>query len=516
VTKLDTAAPEIPAPEESSRDPLDLKIAVAIALVIAIGFRFVCRSDLWLDEALTVNIARLPLRQIGPWLRHDGAPPLYYWMMHFWIKAFGNSDTAVRSLSGIFSVASLPLAYFCGKRIGGRRTAWTAVLVLAANPFAFIYATSVRMYSLETFLVFAGILAVRRAFDQPSLGRVAFVAVLTSLLVYTQYWGFYVVAALALFLLATARRAPEHREAAVRMLVALAVGLATFIPWLPTFLYQAKHTGTPWAKPSLPPIPIGATFQDFSGGITHQGWILLIGFIVLMFLGTFGTPIDRWHIDIDLHGLPEVRWEAAIGAAALVIGTTAAWASRSGFEPRYASIVFPFFVLVVAHGITRFADSRARVWIVIVVVFLGFVGGIHNTNLQRTSAGHVAALLRANAKPGDVVLYCPDQVGPAVHRLAPPGLDEVTYPRLLKPGLVDWVDYKKVLAQHTPNEVAREVLARAGSHTIWYVSAPGYQTHVGTCDALSNALQKTRSLTVLFNSPATSDEKPGLKEFPAP
>jgi mannosyltransferase len=515
VTKLDTAVAENPASEEQSRDPLDLKIAVVVVLAIAIGLRFVCRSDLWLDEALTVNVSRLPLRQIGPWLRHDGAPPLYYWMLHFWIKAFGNSDEAVRSLSGVFSVAALPLAYFCGKRIGGRRTAWIAVLVLAANPYAFIYATSARMYSLEAFLVFAGILAVRRAFDEPSLGRVALLAVLTALLVYTQYWGFYLVAALVLFLLAAVRRVPERRDAAVRMLVALAVGLATFIPWVPNFLYQAKHTGTPWAKPSLPPIPIGATFQDFSGGITHQGWILLIGFIVCMFLGTFGAPIDTWHIDIDLHGRAEARWEAAIGAAALVIGTSVAWASRSGFEPRYASIVFPFFVLVVAHGITCFVDRRARAWIIVLVVFLGFVGGVHNVNLQRTSAGHVAALLRANAKPGDVVLYCPDQVGPAVHRLAPPGLDEVTYPRLLRPGLVDWVDYKKVLAHHTPAQVAQEVLARAGSHTIWYVSAPGYQTHVGTCDALSNALQKTRPLTVLANSPTTSEEKPGLKEFPA-
>jgi hypothetical protein len=290
----------------------------------------------------------------------------------------------------------------------------------------------------------------------------------------------------------------------------------TFIPWVPNFLYQAKHTGTPWAKPSLPPIPIGATFQDFAGGITHQGWILLIGFIVFMFLGVFGRPIDDWHIEVDLHSEPQVRWEAIVGAAALVIGTSAAWAARSAFEPRYASIVFPFFVLVVAQGITCFVAKRLRAWIVVLVVLLGLVGGVHNTNMQRTSAGVVGSLLRQHAKPGDVVLYCPDQVGPSVHRLAPPGLDEVTYPRLLRPALVDWVDYKKVLARHRPALVAQQVLARAGSHTIWYVSAPGYQTHVGTCDALSNALAKSRRMIVLANSPATSEEKPGLREFPAP
>ena len=52
-------------------------------------------------------------------------------------------------------------------RAGGRTTAWIAVLVLAANPYAIVYATSARMYGVEICLVFAGILLVRRAFDQP-------------------------------------------------------------------------------------------------------------------------------------------------------------------------------------------------------------------------------------------------------------------------------------------------------------------------------------------------------------
>jgi hypothetical protein len=123
--------------------------------------------------------------------------------------------------------------------------------------------------------------------------------------------------------------------------------------------------------------------------------------------------------------------------------------------------------------------------------------------------------LQREAKPGDVVLYCPDQVGPAVHRLAPPGLDEVTYPRLLRPAFVDWVDYTKVLSRHQPAAVAQEVLARAGSHTIWYVWAPGYLTHLSSCDALSDALSRSRRLVARLGPSVTTLEKPGLKEFPA-
>ena len=47
--------------------------------------RFAPRSDLWLDEALSVNISKLPLGDIGEALRHDGHPPLYYYLLHGWM-----------------------------------------------------------------------------------------------------------------------------------------------------------------------------------------------------------------------------------------------------------------------------------------------------------------------------------------------------------------------------------------------------------------------------------------------
>ena len=79
-------------------------------------------------------------------------------------------------------------------------------------------------------------------------------------------------------------------------------------------------------------------------------------------------------------------------------------------------------------------------------------------------------MLRADAKPGDLVVYCPDQLGPAVHRLVPPGLDEVDVSRpSARPTFVDWVDYKKRLAAADPQAFAREALARAGAHTLWFV-----------------------------------------------
>src|SRR3954469_19689124 len=117
-----------PAPAPAAAPPLPPRrrprwiVAGAVAVLVpAIVLRFVVRSELWLDEALSVQIARLPVSQIPGALRHDGAPPLYYLFLHFWMELFGTGNVAVRGLSGVFSVAMLPVMYLAGRRIASKR-----------------------------------------------------------------------------------------------------------------------------------------------------------------------------------------------------------------------------------------------------------------------------------------------------------------------------------------------------------------------------------------------------------
>ena len=125
-------------------------LAVAGAVGLGVALRAWTRSDLWLDEALSVNIARLPPGELFEALRHDGHPPLYYLLLHGWIEVFGDGDEAVRSLSAVLSVATLPVAWVAGRRYGGRVAAVATVVLLATSPFAVRYATEARMTNAPT------------------------------------------------------------------------------------------------------------------------------------------------------------------------------------------------------------------------------------------------------------------------------------------------------------------------------------------------------------------------------
>ena len=224
-------------------------IAVAAVLAAGLVFFFWTRSDLWLDEALTVDIARVPFGHLDQALRQDGAPPLFYALLHVWSAVLGSGNSAVRSLSGVFMTGAAVALWFVGRRVAGRAGAWTAVIVIAANPYAIRYATETRMYALEIFLVSWGILAFRRALESPRPVRLVQFGAIVALLCYTQYWALYLLFVVAVLLVGLAWRG-EHRDAARWMLLAMVVAGISFIPWLPTFLYQRAHTGTPWAVPA--------------------------------------------------------------------------------------------------------------------------------------------------------------------------------------------------------------------------------------------------------------------------
>ncbi|HWW53661.1 MAG TPA: glycosyltransferase family 39 protein, partial [Acidimicrobiales bacterium] len=221
-------------------------IVAAGAAIVGVVVRFTPHSALWLDEALTVNISRLPLSQLFTALRHDGSPPLYYLVLHFWMGVFGTSTGAVRVLPALISVATLPVAWRLGRTIGGRNTAFAALVLLATSPFAIRYGSENRMYSLVMFLSMVGGLALVRCLRSPTPRWLLVFGVSGGLLLLTHYWALYLVASTGLLLLWGSVRG-TNRIASRLSLAALASGSLLFLPWVPSFLYQAAHTGTPWA-----------------------------------------------------------------------------------------------------------------------------------------------------------------------------------------------------------------------------------------------------------------------------
>jgi mannosyltransferase len=474
-------------------------VGVVATVAVGVVLRFWTRSDLWLDEALTANIAGHGLGDLVSLLEHDGAPPLFYVLLHGWTKVFGTSDLAIRSLSGVLGLVAVALCWPAAARLGGdsrTRRQWIAVatiVTVASSAYAVRYSTENRMYMLEMVLVLLGYLALWRALERPTLPALAGVAAVTAALLYTQYWSLYLVAVTGVCLAWVAWRG-EPRGAARRTLFAVAIGCCAFVPWLPTFLSQAAHTGTPWGTPTVPPSGISLTLRTFAGGSHFDGDLVRWPLLQLPLLALFGVAVSRRHIDIDLKTRPGVRWEWIGWAATLAVGLTASYASGTAFQSRYATIVYPLFALTVGYGITVFTSRGVRYGFLAFIVVFSFGGAVRNVWENRTQGGDVAAAVNANAKRGDVVAYCPDQIAPDASRLIDADVQQGVFPGFRRPDLVDWVDYEARNQAADPAAFARDLIERAGpGGSIFYAFSAGYRTLDLKCEQIAQVLTTLRS-----------------------
>jgi hypothetical protein len=270
------------------------------------------------------------------------------------------------------------------------------------------------------------------------------------------------------------------------------VGCLTFLPWVPIFLFQTQHTGTPWATPANFAAMVSAV-ASFAGGSTSQGRALALIFFGLAGLGLFGVATDRRHIDLDIRTRPLGRPVAIAVGGTLAAAVAGGFITNSAFDARYASVVFIPLILLVVIGLVTFRDRRVRTIILAMAVIAGLAGSIPDVTTNRTQAGQVARAIAAHGRAGDVVAYCPDQLGPAVNRLLPAGrYRQTTFPRGTGPVFVNWVDYAAAARDASPVAFAQhlESLAGATGGQIFLVWAGGYQSFGLQCEGIVQTLQE--------------------------
>jgi hypothetical protein len=151
-----------------------------------------------------------------------------------------------------------------------------------------------------------------------------------------------------------------------------------------------------------------------------------------------------------------------------------------------------------------------------VCTFLG-VGALWNLTDTRTQAGQAGRAIDAHAQAGDLVVFCPDQLGPAGSRAVTADVEEIAYPTFGDPSLVDWVNYKKRNDAQDPVAFAQHVLAEAGPNRGIFVMWSGsYKTFEGDCEALVNSIGAARPGQELVSQDSAFFEKAFVNWYPAP
>ena len=228
---------------------------VFLLILLGLGLRLARLSfqPLWWDEGYSVWFATHPLAQMAALTAQDIHPPLYYALLHGWTALLGASPAALRLLSVVVGVLTIPLLYLVARRMLSARAALLATFLLTINPLHVYYSQEVRMYGLVALLSVGILAAAWRVFDTEtrrhgdaetwSRGneRLATLSpyhlityvLLTTAALYTQYYAIFLPIGLTIYAAWHWRR---DLRALLIWLGAQAVVALLYLPWV---LYAA-------------------------------------------------------------------------------------------------------------------------------------------------------------------------------------------------------------------------------------------------------------------------------------
>jgi 4-amino-4-deoxy-L-arabinose transferase-like glycosyltransferase len=92
-------------------------------------------------------------------LRLNDQVPFYYVILNLWIHAFGTSEAALRSVSLLAGIASIPLLYALGRHTVSHQVGMYGAWIFALAPFQVTYALYNRPYALLGFFALLSTLA---------------------------------------------------------------------------------------------------------------------------------------------------------------------------------------------------------------------------------------------------------------------------------------------------------------------------------------------------------------------
>lgn len=362
----------------------------ATALAALLSFHLIGHKSFWIDESVSLSLARDGSRMWRLLLTHDANMWLYYVLLHFWLK-LGESEAFVRGLSALLAVAAVPGLYLLGSRLFEPRVGAIGAALLAVNPFFIRYGQEARSYTLLVLLVTVSSYFFVQGVERRLWRYWAAHGVCAALGVYAHLFGLLVLFTQLASLPVLGRRNVPWKG------VALSLG-ATAALLLP-FLVVAPLGGNQlnWLQPPT----LRHLYRVF--------WVLTGSRPLLLFYFVFCAGALVWVWRARPCGAPaRARWcSAYVTAWALLPVLFSFVFSRivaPAFIDRYLIICLPALVLLAAAGVARLPRSWMQGAVLAVVLVLS-ARGLHwwYRGYQKEDWRGAVAFVLAQARAGDAV-----------------------------------------------------------------------------------------------------------------
>ena len=403
-------------------------LLILAALTLAgLGLRLAVTRGIWLDEAISIHQAHLSLHDMFRNLYYgDRHPPLHHLALWLTVRAFGDSEFAVRIPSLIAGTLVIPALYELGRELYDRRTGLIAAAFAAVSPLLIWYSQEVRMYAFVTLFGLLALLTQLRVLRNGTMLNWAAYILATAALLWSHYFGLLLIGVQQLIFVGVI----VHRQRSGQRIKPLVMGFAystavlvmQLVPLVAFAHNQYRSTGAAAGSPSGTYDPL-----SFYAVVSNMAWALwgyqpnattallaamwpLLLLLSLLLLGRGGSRQTL------------ILAAAALAPVVLLLGVSVF--DRELFEVRYFLLVVPLLLLLVARLVTGWIRSpRARLLVaggVVLTLLLGLANQQTNDGNPRLFDFRGAIhKIQADAGPRSLVLFEPPDMRYVLEYYAP-------------------------------------------------------------------------------------------------
>jgi mannosyltransferase len=397
-------------------------VTACTLLALALRLLRIGHQSLHIDEIISFDSAAWTSGSaFWKGLLHDIHGPLTSALLHGWLR-LGQSEAWLRLLYAVPSVLTIPLFYYLTRDLLGRTTARVAALAIAISPFQVWYGQEVRNYAWLLLFVTGALIAFFRIWDGRA-GRAAWLSlvVLLALSLLTNYSALLLVISLTVLVLGR-----RDGRLALRWGATLCVLAAAFSPWFLDWYHRIGGERLFLDRPRTFGVPLRQASGFSVVNIPYMFWVFSFGY-------SLGPSVTDLHLDRSFSAI--IRHWPVLVAGGLSVGTAAVLGAREvhkrgrtallacllliplalvivltlrdvkAFNPRYAMVAYPPFLMLVAAGWQwQKRLGRAAAMVALALTLFSLANHYFDPRYAKEDMRSAARTVLDEERPGDTIV----------------------------------------------------------------------------------------------------------------
>jgi hypothetical protein len=263
---------------------LNSKWSIVFILIILanliVRFLALPSEGIYGDEPFTIFFAQQPLEDLYQKLMYDRNPPLYFFMLHYWIKLFGIESMYLKALSVLFTCGTAAGILLIAGRYFTKQIAVIASLLFLLSNVQLLYSHELRAFALSGMLISFSFFFYLNTLKRPTKSSLIALAFMNVAMLFAHYINVFVplvqfIGSIFFF--------KQYRKGFWHYIISQVIAFILYLPWVKIVLENIPEAGEFWLQtPGIKELKY--VFISLSGN-TFQftlHTILIFAFILLL------------------------------------------------------------------------------------------------------------------------------------------------------------------------------------------------------------------------------------------